>query len=103
MAASPYVFDATEANFQTAVVEKSREVQVVVDFWAPWCGPCRSLAPMLERLVIARKGDVLLAKVNVDENPELAGYFGIEGIPAVKAIRNAEIVLQFEGLLPEAD
>jgi putative thioredoxin len=103
MAGSQYIFDATDANFETAVVEKSREVPIVVDFWAPWCGPCRSLAPILERLVNARNGDVLLAKVNVDENPELAGYFGIEGIPAVKAIRNAEIVLQFEGLLPEAE
>jgi putative thioredoxin len=101
MATSSYIFDATDANFETAVIEKSRQVPVVVDFWAPWCGPCRALAPLLERLVNARKGDVLLARVNVDENPELAGYFGIEGIPAVKAIRNAEIVLQFEGLLPE--
>jgi putative thioredoxin len=102
MADSPYVFDATDADFETVVVEKSREVPVVVDFWAPWCGPCRSLAPLLEKLVRARNGDVLLARVNVDENQELAGYFGIESIPAVKAIRNAEIVLQFEGLLPEA-
>jgi putative thioredoxin len=102
MAKSQYIFDATDADFDTSVVEKSREVPIVVDFWAPWCGPCRSLAPILEKLVNARNGDVLLAKVNVDENPELASYFGIEGIPAVKAIRNAEIVLQFEGLLPES-
>jgi putative thioredoxin len=102
MAKSQYIFDATDADFDTSVVEKSREVPIVVDFWAPWCGPCRSLAPILEKLVNARNGDVLLAKVNVDDNPELASYFGIEGIPAVKAIRNAEIVLQFEGLLPES-
>jgi putative thioredoxin len=101
MAKSQYIFDATDADFDIKVVEKSREVPIVVDFWAPWCAPCRTLAPILEKLVNARNGDVLLAKVNVDENPELAGYFGIEGIPAVKAIRNAEIVLQFEGVLPE--
>ncbi len=101
MAKSQFIFDATDADFETKVVEKSREVPIVVDFWAPWCGPCRALAPMLEKLIDAHHGDVLLARVDVDENPELAGYFGIEGIPAVKAIRDAQIVLQFEGLIPE--
>ncbi|HLW68418.1 MAG TPA: thioredoxin [Gemmataceae bacterium] len=101
MATSPFVFEATETNFQAAVVDRSFEKPVVVDFWAEWCGPCRSLAPILERLVHQRNGEVLLAKVNVDENPRLAEYFQVQSIPAVKAIKDGSLVLQFEGVLPE--
>ncbi|MBL8794811.1 MAG: thioredoxin [Planctomycetia bacterium] len=102
MSASPWIREVTEATFEQEVLEKSREKPVIVDFWAAWCGPCRALAPLLEKLVDERKGEVLLAKVDVEENQQLAQDFRIESIPAVKAIRNGQVVLEFLGMLPEA-
>ena len=89
--------DVTEDNFGAAVIERSAEVPVVVDFWADWCGPCRVLAPVLEHAVSDRDGAVELAKVDVDANPALATRYGISGIPAVKAFRNGRVVAEFVG------
>jgi putative thioredoxin len=89
--------DVTDGTFDTAVIQRSADVPVVVDFWADWCGPCRSLTPVLEREVAARGGAVELAKVDVDANPQLASEYDVRGIPAVKAFRNGRVVNEFVG------
>jgi putative thioredoxin len=94
--------DVTEAEFQTAVIDRSKDVPVVVDFWAPWCGPCRQLTPALERAAEARKGQVELVKVNTDENQNISRAFQIQGIPAVKAFKDGREVAQFVGAIPPA-
>jgi putative thioredoxin len=94
--------DVTDQTFQEDVLTRSATVPVVVDLWAPWCGPCRTLGPMLEKAVAATGGKVELAKVNVDENPRIAQTFQVQSIPAVFAIHNGQVVDQFIGALPEA-
>lgn len=96
-----WVVDVSEADFEREVVERSKAVPVVIDFWAPWCGPCRALGPMLEKLARERQGQFVLAKVNTEECQRLAAAFRIEVLPSVKAVRDGQIVLEFEGLLPE--
>lgn len=102
MMASDYIIDVTEADFQYQVIEYSQQVPVVVDFWAEWCGPCRTLGPLLEGLAQEARGDFRLAKVNVDQNPNLAIRYAVRSIPAVKAFRNGEMIAEFLGVQPEA-
>jgi putative thioredoxin len=93
--------DVTDATFEEEVLLRSSEVPVVVDLWAPWCGPCTTLGPIIERVVDATDGAVALAKVNVDDNPAIAGSFQVQSIPAVFALKDGKVVDGFIGALPE--
>jgi putative thioredoxin len=102
-AAAPLVVkDVTTASFTVDVIEESRKLPVLVDFWAPWCGPCKQLQPALEKVVAAAGGAVRLVKMNIDEHPAIAGQLGIQSIPAVIAFRNGQPVDGFMGAIPES-
>jgi putative thioredoxin len=100
---SEHALDVGLADFQHNVLEESKQRPVVVDFWAPWCGPCKSLKPILEKLAAEYGGKFLLAKINSDDNQELAARYGVRGIPSVKAFVNGEAVDEFSGALPESE
>jgi putative thioredoxin len=100
---SEHALDVGLADFPQHVLEESKRRPVVVDFWAPWCGPCKSLKPILEKLAAEYGGKFLLAKINSDENQELAARYGVRGIPSVRAFVNGEQVDEFSGALPESE
>ncbi len=96
------IIDVNEADFTENVIDKSQEKLVVVDFWAPWCGPCKQLTPILEKIIDTAKGKVLLAKINIDENQQIASQLRIQSIPTVYAFKDKQIVNAFQGVIPES-
>src|SRR5215468_6738972 len=102
MSASPHVFDATEQNFEADVIRASLTTPVLVDFWAEWCGPCKTLGPILEKVVDGYAGQVRLAKVDTDAQMQLAAVFGIRSLPTVVLVKGGQMVDGFMGALPES-
>ena len=98
---SSNIKDINEQNFEEEVLKKSEDLLVLVDFWAPWCGPCKQLTPLLEKVVNNSNGKVKLAKINIDENQQIAGQLRIQSIPAVFAFKNGQPVNAFQGVIPE--
>src|SRR5512138_2786220 len=102
MMSSNFIVDVTEHDFEYEVLSYSQNVPVVVEFWATWCQPCKTLSPMLERLTEEAGGSFRLARVDVDSNPNLALRYGVRSVPTVKAISQGQVVGEFAGLQPEA-
>jgi len=98
-----FAYDVDASNFEQVVFENSRHTPVVMDFWAEWCGPCKVLKPILEKLAEEYQGRFILAKINADQNQELAAQFAVRGIPSVKAVYNGEMLEEFSGAIPEAE
>lgn len=103
MSESPYIIDVTEQNFVSQVIEASQQQPVMVDFWATWCGPCQTLVPMLEQLANEYNGGFILAKVDVDQNQQLASQFGVRSVPTVKIVKDGQIVDEFTGVIPDTE
>ena len=103
MASSAWIVETRAERFQEDVLDRSKQVPVVVDFWAPWCAPCRTLGPILERLAQEYDGRFVLVKANIEEMPEIVVAFGVEVVPTVFALRNGAVVDQFRGAMPEAE
>ena len=97
------LIDVNENDFENKVLEESLKRLVVVDFWAPWCGPCKQLTPILEKVISASPNKIVLAKINIDENQQIAAQLKIQSIPAVFAFKDKQVVNAFQGVIPEKD